>query len=195
MPILNGVSSAPSAGEPRDRRPAREREHATLLDECADSHGVLLPDRMPGWIELSAQMDQESRRSGATRCARRQPALHVLLDQAPDAVLDRMEARLALDRRAGAAARSSTGMIVLDPSRPAGEDDDAVGQVDRLVDLMGDEQHGLSAFTQIRSSSSCISSRVCASSEANGSSISRIFGSMTSARARLTRCCMPPDSS
>src|SRR5262245_64690836 len=32
------------------------------------------------------------------------------------------------------------------------------------------------------SSSSCITSRVCASSDANGSSISKIFGSMTSAR-------------
>src|SRR5262245_29045925 len=45
-----------------------------------------------------------------------------------------------------------------------------------------------------RSSSSCRTSRVCASSALNGSSISRMAGSMASARARLTRCCMPPDS-
>src|SRR5215831_6044419 len=32
------------------------------------------------------------------------------------------------------------------------------------------------------SNSSCITSRVCATSDANGSSISKIFGSMTSAR-------------
>src|SRR5215467_5821848 len=45
-----------------------------------------------------------------------------------------------------------------------------------------------------RKSSSCRTSRVCASSALNGSSMSRIAGSMASARARLTRCCMPPDS-
>ena len=37
-------------------------------------------------------------------------------------------------------------------------------------------------------------SRVWASSAANGSSISRISGSTTSARASATRCFMPPDS-
>src|SRR5215470_11093544 len=45
-----------------------------------------------------------------------------------------------------------------------------------------------------RSSSSCRISRVCASSALNGSSMSRIAGSIASARARLTRCCMPPES-
>ena len=37
-------------------------------------------------------------------------------------------------------------MISLTLPGPAGEDDDAVGQIDRLVDLVGDEQHGLSGF-------------------------------------------------
>src|SRR5471032_1174621 len=48
---------------------------------------------------------------------------------------------------------------------------------------------------QIRNSSSVISSRVSASSAPNGSSISRMSGSCTSARQIATRCCMPPDSS
>ncbi|MCY1251681.1 hypothetical protein D9M72_654730 [compost metagenome] len=43
------------------------------------------------------------------------------------------------------------------------------------------------------SSSSCILRRVRASSAAKGSSISRIFGCMASARAMATRCFMPPD--
>src|SRR5262244_1557964 len=43
-------------------------------------------------------------------------------------------------------------------------------------------------------SSSCRISRVCASSAANGSSISRINGFITSARTRPTRCCIPPES-
>ena len=47
----------------------------------------------------------------------------------------------------------------------------------------------------MRSSSTCIRSRVCASSAANGSSISSTLGSVASARARPTRCFMPPDSS
>src|SRR5438093_1545673 len=50
------------------------------------------------------------------------------------------------------------------------------------------------AAFQILSSSACISSRVCASSAAKGSSISRIAESTASARARLARCCMPPES-
>ena len=44
-------------------------------------------------------------------------------------------------------------------------------------------------------SSSCMSERVCASSAANGSSMSSIVGSFTSARAIWMRCFMPPDSS
>ena len=51
------------------------------------------------------------------------------------------------------------------------------------------------AFAQIFSSSACMNSRVCASSAANGSSISSTTGSAASARARFTRCCMPPESS
>ena len=48
---------------------------------------------------------------------------------------------------------------------------------------------------QIFSSSSCMYSRVWTSSEANGSSISRIDGLTASARAMLTRWRMPPESS
>ena len=44
------------------------------------------------------------------------------------------------------------------------------------------------------SSSSCILRRVSASSAANGSSISRMAGSMASARAIATRIFMPPDN-
>src|SRR5258706_156574 len=44
----------------------------------------------------------------------------------------------------------------------------------------------------IRNSSACMTSRVWASSAANGSSINRIAGSIASAPARLTRWRMPP---
>jgi hypothetical protein len=46
-----------------------------------------------------------------------------------------------------------------------------------------------------RSSSSCMSVRMIGSSAEKASSISRMDGSAASARARPTRCCMPPDSS
>ncbi len=42
---------------------------------------------------------------------------------------------------------------------------------------------------------SCTASRVNASSAPIGSSISSTAGSVASARAMPTRCCMPPDSS
>ena len=45
------------------------------------------------------------------------------------------------------------------------------------------------------SSSSCMFSRVCASSAPNGSSIRQHRGRLISTRAISTRCCMPPDSS
>ena len=47
----------------------------------------------------------------------------------------------------------------------------------------------------IRTSSSCSTIRVCASTAANGSSISITSGALASVRATATRCFMPPDSS
>src|SRR5450759_4914140 len=47
---------------------------------------------------------------------------------------------------------------------------------------------------QMRSSSSCMSPRVCASSAPNGSSIRITEGRRASVRAMATRCCMPPES-
>ena len=52
----------------------------------------------------------------------------------------------------------------------------------------------LRSLSQIDSSNSCISERVWWSSAPNGSSSSRIRGSLASARAIAVRCCMPPES-
>ena len=46
-----------------------------------------------------------------------------------------------------------------------------------------------------RSSRNRMSSRVISSRAAKGSSISRIGAPRAKARTRLTRCCMPPESS
>ena len=59
---------------------------------------------------------------------------------------------------------------------------------------MRDEQHGEARVVPQRSNSSCILRRVSASSAANGSSISRMSGSIAMPRAIATRCFMPPDS-
>ncbi len=48
---------------------------------------------------------------------------------------------------------------------------------------------------QMLASSTCIRARVWASSAANGSSISSIFGSFARTRAIWMRCFMPPESS
>ena len=70
----------------------------------------------------------------------------------------------------------------------------AVGEIDRLLHVVGDEDHGLGAAPPDASSSLCIRWRVWASSAPNGSSISRILGSMASVRAIAVRCFMPPES-
>jgi len=80
------------------------------------------------------------------------------------------------------------------PGRPLAERDDPVGQVDGLVDLVGDEIAVFWRSSQILSSSLCMVSRVCASRPENGSSKRRTSGSVASARAMLTRCFIPPDS-
>ncbi len=52
----------------------------------------------------------------------------------------------------------------------------------------------LRSASQIASSSFCIRPRVWLSSAPNGSSSSRTFGSLASARAIAVRCCIPPES-
>ena len=51
------------------------------------------------------------------------------------------------------------------------------------------------SFSCSASNSSCRRVRISGSSAENGSSISKIGASVAKARARPTRCCMPPDSS
>ena len=82
-----------------------------------------------------------------------------------------------------------------DPPRPRRHHHHAVGEEHRLVDAVGDEQHGLPRAQPQRLSSMRICSRVSASSAPNGSSISSSGGSWISARQIATRWRMPPDSS
>ena len=73
--------------------------------------------------------------------------------------------------------------------------DDPVCEKRRLLDRVGDEHDRLGSSVQMRCNSRLSSSRACASSAANGSSIKSTDGSWTSARQSDTRCCIPPDSS
>src|SRR5262249_10777172 len=67
-----------------------------------------------------------------------QARAHFLFDQAPDVVLHLQERRGTLDAQL-AGTRERDGEDALHASRPRGHDDDAVREVDGLVDLVGDE--------------------------------------------------------
>src|SRR5579871_1769371 len=70
---------------------------------------------------------------------------HVVLDLLPDPVDIGDERGGSLDVE-GARARQIDGDALLQTARPAAEHQHAVGEKDRLVDLMGDEQHGLASL-------------------------------------------------
>ena len=71
---------------------------------------------------------------------------------------------------------------------------DLVGEVDCLLDVMGDEQYGLAKSPQSRISHSCICSLVWASSAPNGSSSRMTSVSNRSVRNSAARWRMPPES-
>ena len=73
------------------------------------------------------------------------------------------------------------------------EADDAVAEIDRLLQIVGDEENGRLVARAISSISSCRLWRVIASSAPNGSSIISAAGSCARQRAICSRCCMPPD--
>src|SRR5262249_14963486 len=75
-----------------------------------------------------------------------------------------------------------------DAARPPRHHDYALGKIDGLEHRMGDEDDGLAQRPPERE-------RVISSSAANGSSINRSFGSVTSARAIEVRIFIPPESS
>ena len=92
--------------------------------------------------------------------------------------------------RAGA----GTGPSRMPPRRAAGPlviMRDAVGQEQRLVDVVRDHQRGLAVRRPGSTSTSCSSKRVSESSMPNGSSSSSTFGRSANARARPTRWRMP----
>ena len=78
--------------------------------------------------------------------------------------------------------------------RPVGHEDQPIGQVERLVDVVRDHDDGLAGLFPDPSRMSCSSKRVSESSIENGSSSSRKRGSIESARASDTHCCVPSDS-
>ena len=104
-----------------------------------------------------------------------------------------MNSRLATTLRSRGRGRSTLRTARTCAGRP-GQHDHAVAHQHRLVDGVGHEHHrGRPAVPDAQQFElSC--SRVCASIALNGSSISSSFGSITSARAKPARCCMPPES-
>jgi hypothetical protein len=74
------------------------------------------------------------------------------------------------------------------------EDRDPVAELDRLVDVVGDEDDRLAHLVVQAQELGWRRSRVIGSSAPNGSSISISGGSTASARARPTRWRWPPES-
>ena len=79
--------------------------------------------------------------------------------------------------------------------RTVGHQDEPIGKIERLVDVMRHHDHHPPRLaSQTRSSVSCSSKRVSESSWENGSSSSRNRGSSDSARTSDTHCCVPSES-
>ena len=79
-------------------------------------------------------------------------------------------------------------------ARPCPHHHDAARQIDQLVDAVRDEDDRQFLAREQFKKLIVEFVRVISSSAANGSSISKIFGRVTSARAIETRIFMPPDS-
>ena len=84
--------------------------------------------------------------------------------------------------------------LINDAARARAHHDDTVGEEKRLLDVVGDEQDSRMQILPDSKQDLLLMARVCASSEPNGSSISRTFGELARARAMPTRCCIPPES-
>src|SRR5687768_2791390 len=69
-------------------------------------------------------------------------ALRLVLDHLPDSVLDREEAWITFEGE-GSGPLERHGEHALDAPGTRAHHGDAVGQIDRFVDLMGDEDNGL----------------------------------------------------
>src|SRR5262249_54103093 len=81
-----------------------------------------------------------------------------------------------------------------DAAWPRAHHMDLVGEIDRLLDVVGDEQHGLAEVAHSCISHSCILSLVWASSAPNGSSSRMTSVSNSNVRNNAARWRMPPES-
>src|SRR5262252_7056784 len=120
MPILNGIGSAARAG-------VAAAQSANAISKAAVMRNLTALHPPGAWPLV---IDRATRHALETATAPVNVApvavgLHILLDQAPDAVFDCVEARLAFHRQL---ARSLDGDRdrLLDLSRPAGKDHDPV---------------------------------------------------------------------
>ena len=123
-----------------------------------------------------------------------QGAAHLFFEQSPDAVAIGGELRTAAHVER-ARPRQVDRDRLDDAAGRGAHDADAVGEIDRFVDVVGDEDDRLAvALPDLAATRRAISWRICASSAPNGSSISRISGSTHRARAIPTRWRIPPES-
>ena len=115
-----------------------------------------------------------------------------ILDAHPDFTKVTQESRLKLDILVLFAGR----VHLMDAVYSAGtrcENHDPIAEIDRLLDVVGDEDDGHPLDFVHMEQKILHALPVCASSAANGSSMRRIGGFCRSARAIATRCCIPPE--
>src|ERR1700734_886568 len=94
------------------------------------------------------------------------------------------------------------GRMLHDVLRAAGlydaaafQDRDLIAELQRLIQVVTDEQDG-SLYPRLQRQQLVLQfGRISGSRAENGSSISRMSASVANARASPTRCCMPPESS
>ena len=171
------------------RRPARPPgtggsacPRAATHVELVCSRGGLAARSKPSSAQNATQSSTRVRRRPRARRAgasgHRRPVRFGPLDRAPHvrraACANSGSSFVATWSRGCGSGTSSTSCTLVGD---AGQHDDPVAQVDRLVDVVGDEQdRHVVAGGGPRSTRSSRSARVCASTDANGSSISRIDG-------------------
>ncbi len=196
--------SATASAEPERRSATSDPEHDLLRgDERGSSHSSArsshsasaICDRGGGSSELvdAAERDVElpARRAGRTSSSGAERAAIAAAPPAPARAARRAPASV---RRRGRG--SVDGELGDDAAGARRQHDDAVGEHDRLLDVVRDEQRPCAARARARRRASpACRARVSASSAPNGSSRHSTGLPASSVRTKATRWRMPPDSS
>ena len=117
----------------RSHRPARTRRHCTADAVAGAGDQDALPRKSKALIKLLTQ-------AAALSSSILSSSLRM---SASTSWRSRRKAGSSMTSRVRSGGKAAAPPCPSDPGRPGREDDDAVGQEHRLVDVVGDEDHGL----------------------------------------------------